>query len=446
MKSFNRISFCLAVLAASSTYVPSSAEAQACPIGRSCFYVPPALPTPPGFSVDWDMVISSPRGTITGSWRAGAGSATAFSVSPGMPLIVPLSTTEGTANAYNTAETRGLFIEASSAELIVNHRLIVGPWQSSSTIKNATYALGQRFRLGSYNLNNNSSTDTGFDYTAVYAPFGGTVTFTAPPGATLPFWQASPNASFSVVLAAGQTYVARTIPAGICTREQVGGLVTSTDPIAVSVGGRGWSGGCSTTGGCGDDGADNILPVTGVGTQYVIHDFPTTNSEGEDVTIVADVDGTEVRVNGTLVATLSAGGVHRRAVSGLTYIETSRPATIYQNSGLSSCEIDVAIIPPIVLAPVGQWVTDFNVSGSGRVGVVIATANLGSLRLERRGGGSTLDRGRAGAPRSDGDSVQRRGRQPQRPRRGRLPARSGDGGRRNRLVRLLHALPDSGVR
>ena len=382
MKSFDRISFCLAVLGVLSAYVPSSAEAQACPIGRSCFYVPPALGTPQGYTVDWDMVISSPRGTITGTWRAGTGTATAFSVSPGTPLIVPLSTTEGAAGAYETAETRGIFIEASSAELIVNHRLVVGPWQSSTTIKNATYALGQRFRLGSYNLNNNSSAGTGFDYTAVYAPFGGTVTFTAPPGATLPFWQASPNASFSVVLAPGQTYVSRTIPAGICTREQVGGLVTSTDPIAVSVGGRGWSGGCSTTGGCGDDGADNILPVTGVGTQYVIHDFPTTNSEGEDVTIVADVDGTEVRVNGTLVATLNAGGVHRRAVTALTYIETSRPATVYQNSGLSSCEIDLAIIPPIVLAPVGQWITDFNVSGSGRVGVVIATANLASLRLD----------------------------------------------------------------
>ena len=379
MKSFVRILSCLAVLGA---LVPSQLEAQACPIGRSCFYVPPALATPAGFTVGWDMVISSPRGTITGTWRAGAGAPTAFSVSPGTPLVIALSTTQGAAGAYETAESRGLFIEASSSELIVNHRLIVGPWQSSSTIKNATYALGQRFRLGSYNLNGNNSTGTGFDYTAVYAPFGGTVTFNAPPGATLPFWQASAAASFSVVLTAGQTYVSRTIPAGICTREQVGGLVTSTDPIAVSVGGRGWSGVCSVGGSCGDDGADNILPVTGVGTQYVIHEFPTESTRGEDVTIVADIDGTEVRANGTLVATLNAGQFHRRSVTALTYLETSQPATVYQNSGLSSCEIDIAIIPPIVLAPVGQWITDFNVSGSGRVGLVIATANVASLRLD----------------------------------------------------------------
>ncbi|MEZ4250665.1 MAG: hypothetical protein R3B99_20755, partial [Polyangiales bacterium] len=234
-----------------------TAEAQACPIGRACFYVPPALPTPPTYTVDWDMVISSPRGTITGTWRAGAGAPTAFSVSPGMPLTVPLSTTEGTASGFGTAEQRGIFIEASSGELVVNHRLIVGPWQSSSTIKSSAYALGQRFRLGSYNLNGNTSADTGFDYTAVYAPFGGSVTFTAPPGAALPFWQAAPMAtSFTVSLTPGQTYIARTSPGNVCTREQLGGLVTSTEPIAVSVGGRGWSGVCSVSGGCGDDGAD----------------------------------------------------------------------------------------------------------------------------------------------------------------------------------------------
>ncbi|MCB9599259.1 MAG: hypothetical protein H6720_02710 [Sandaracinus sp.] len=359
-----------------------TAEAQACPIGRACFYVPPALPTPPTFSVDWDMVISSPRGTITGTWRAGGGPATAFSVSPGMPLTVPLSTTEGTASGFGTAESRGIFIEASSAELVVNHRLIEGPWQSSSTIKSSAYALGQRFRLGSYNLDVVNTTSTGYDYTAVYAPFGGDVTFQAPPGAPLPFWEGRATASFTVSLTAGQTYIARTVPGNVCNREQVGGLVTATDSIAVSIGGRGWSGGCSTTGGCGDDGADNILPVTGVGTQYVIHDFPTTNAQGEDVAVVADVAGTEVRINGVLVATLNAGQVHIAAVSGLTYIETSQPATVYQNSGRSTCEIDVAIIPPVVLAPLGEWVTDFNVVGTGDVGIVIATTNLASLRLD----------------------------------------------------------------
>lgn len=94
-------------------WAPDIASAQACPAGRACFYVPPALPQPPGFTVDWDMVLASPRGTISGTWRAGAGAPTAFTVSPGSPLVVPLSGTEGTASTYQLAESRGIFIEAS---------------------------------------------------------------------------------------------------------------------------------------------------------------------------------------------------------------------------------------------------------------------------------------------------------------------------------------------
>ena len=86
------------VLVFGALLAPEQARAQACPVGRSCFYVPPALPTPPGFTVDWDMVLASPRGTITGSWQAGTNPAVAFTVSPGSPLVVPLSTTEGTAS------------------------------------------------------------------------------------------------------------------------------------------------------------------------------------------------------------------------------------------------------------------------------------------------------------------------------------------------------------
>lgn len=360
---------------------PLPAGAQSCPPNRACFYVPPAYPTPPGYSVGWDMVLASPRGTITGTWRDATGNPTAFSVTAGTPLVITLSAALGTAGAYDTVEARGLFIEASSAELIVDHRLIVGPWQSSSTVKAATAALGTRFRLGSYNLNGVQSTDTGFDAASVYAPFGATVTFEAPSGAPLPFWQASADASFSVTLAPSESYVARTVPGQVCDRELMGALVTASAPIAVESGGRGWGLACTVAVNCGDDGVDNLLPVGALGTQYVVHDLPSAANAGEDLAVVADQSGTEVRLNGTLVATLGAGGVHRAAISGLTYVETSTPAYVFQNSGLTSCEIDLAMIPPVVLASLGGWITDFNVVGSGRVAVVIETANLASLRL-----------------------------------------------------------------
>ncbi len=366
----------------------SIAHAQACPAGRSCFYVPPALPTPPGSTVDWDMVLASPRGTITGSWRAGTGAATPFSISPGTPLVVPLSATEGTAALYGTAETRGIFIEASSQELLVDHRLIVGPWQSSSTVKSSAFSLGTRFRLAGYNLNGASSPDTGFDYVSVYAPFGGDVTFTAPVGVVLPYWEGRLTAAFTVTLAPGETYIARTVPEGVtpglCLRELDAALVTSTDPISVDTGGRGWSGSCSVGGGCGDDGADNVLPTSGLGTQFVLLDYPTPSTEGEDVLVVADTAGTEVRVNGMLVATLAAGATTNFTLSGTTYLETSQPAYVYQTTGLTSCEVDIALIPALALAPVGSWVVDFNIPAglTAQFGIALSTATLPSVRVD----------------------------------------------------------------
>lgn len=135
--------------------------------------------------------------------------------------------------------------------------------------------------------------------------------------------------------------------------------------------------GAGTEGYC----ASESCGVGALGTQYVVHDLPSAANAGEDLAVVADRAGTQVRINGVLTTTLAAGGVYRAPISGLTYVETSTPAYVFQNSGLTSCEIDLAMIPPVVLATLGGWITDFNVVGSGRVAVVINTANLGSLRL-----------------------------------------------------------------
>jgi cysteine-rich repeat protein len=384
-----------AVLLAVSTAIASLAlhaselHAQVCPAGRTCFYVPPGMPIPTGFSgIGWDMVLAAPRGTITGTWRIGlAGMPRSFSVSPGTPVIFDLGTdgaATGIATAYNAIQSNGIFVEASSGELIVDHREIRGPWQSSSTIKSSSYSLGTRFRAAGYALNQTNNPDTGHDYISVYAPTGATVTFTAPPGASAPFWDDGiAGLTHSVTLTAGQTYMIRS-RAG-CT-ELHGALVTSTDPISAESGGRGWSGGsgaCAVGGGCGDDGADHLIPVTGLGTQYVTDDYPSSGPDGERVHVIADVDNTEVRVNGTLVATLMAGQRHTFSPSGLQYIETSVNAYVYEESGLASCETDIAAIPPVVLAPIGTWQTDFNVVGSGQCSVVIATANVASFRLSR---------------------------------------------------------------
>lgn len=59
---------------------------------------------------------------------------------------------------------------------MLEHRMFVGPWQSSITIKPGQNSLGQRFRVAGYPLNCRWLGDSsGFDYVAVYAPFDGTL-------------------------------------------------------------------------------------------------------------------------------------------------------------------------------------------------------------------------------------------------------------------------------
>jgi cysteine-rich repeat protein len=381
--------FALAAVAAATLTQSSAAHAQSCPAGRTCFYVPPGMPIPTTYSgVGWDMVLAAPRGAITGTYRLGfTGMDTPFTVMPGTPLIVPLGTdaaARGIATAYATTQNNGIFIVASSGELIVDHREIVGPWQSSSTIKSGSYSLGTRFRAAGYALNQTSNPNTGHDYVSVYSPNGATVTFTAPPGVTAPFWaDGIAGLTHTVTLAAGQTYMIRTQPG---CRELHGALVTSTDPVSVESGGRGWSGGtgsCQVGGGCGDDGADHLIPSTGIGRQYVVEDFPTSGADGERVHVIADVDGTSFTINGGAPITLMAGQTHTFNPSGLSYIQSNVPVYVYEESGLDRCETDLAAIPPVVLAPVGTWQTDFNIVGTGQISVIIATANVASFTLRR---------------------------------------------------------------
>jgi MYXO-CTERM domain-containing protein len=223
---------------------------------------------------------------------------------------------------------------------------------------------------------------------SLYAPTGATITLKAPNGASLPFWEGVAGDTVIVSLAAGETYMQRTRLAApnTCSIDITGALVTSTAPISVTTGGRGWAGAsglnsaCSNNGGCGDEGEDHILPVGQLGTEYVISQYNADNSRR--VMVVADTDNTTVTVNGTLVATLAAGGVHEFQEGGVTRIVTSQPAYLYQNAALSGCESDLAFIPPLSFGSRVTNVSAVNVSGSGTARMLIEASQVSTVRVD----------------------------------------------------------------
>lgn len=357
-----------------------AAWAQSCPDGSYCYYAPPILETPLVSNANYsgDLVLASPGGTITGTYSVNGGVPVAFSVSPGTPVFIELMGDEGKLSGYLVPEQRGTFIVANSSSLLVDQRITASNWMSSSTVKNHVVGLGTRFRAGGFSLNQDNTsvlgmTDgTGYDFLAFFAPEAANITVTAPPGATtLPFWNDGiADFSHSFSLQAGQTYVMRT-RTGV---EMDGALVTSDKPISVATGGRGWFG---TS--CGEDGMDHLVPTELLGTQYVVDDYPAT--AGERVSVIAESDGTDVLINGTLAATLNEGETYTPAVASLTFIETSRPATVFQSAGRASCALDVALIPPVYFAPLVSANVNFNLIGGSTVHVVIPTPAANTVRL-----------------------------------------------------------------
>lgn len=352
----------------------TQASAQSCPAGQYCYYVPPILNAPPVSPDNYggDIVLSSPTGTITGTYRKNGGAAEPFSVAAGTPVFISLGPTEGQISGFLVAEARGTFIVASSSALTVDQRVTALYWQSSSSVKSNVVGLGKRFRAGAYTLNSANGDGTGYDFLSFYAPTAATIVVTAPPGAAAPFWNDGINGlAHTFTLQAGQTYMMRSQTGA----DIDGALITSDQPVSVASGGRGW-----VLGTCGDDGMDHLVPTDLLGTQFIVDDYPSTLAES--VRVVTDNDATDVFVNGALAATINAGQTYAPSISGVTFLETSTPSYVYQNAGLSLCELDVGLIPPVSFASLASTTISFDVIGNGAVDVMIPTAAVGTITLD----------------------------------------------------------------
>ncbi len=129
-----------------------------------------------------------------------------------------------------------------------------------------------------------------------------------------------------------------------------GTKISSNKPIVVNTGS--WLGG--GTGNGRDIGVDQIIPVSGIGNEYVFKegDGPSSN---ERPCVVAEYNNTQIFVNGgaSPVATINAGEYYHLsnssyASNGNIYINTSQPTYIYQSlSGTSSASNGLTFIPPI---------------------------------------------------------------------------------------------------
>jgi len=174
-----------ALLALGGLLASGAAEAQQCPPGKSCYYIPPILQVPVIAPQNYggDLVFYAIGSDVSGTYSFNGGADVPFTALAGTPFQVPFTGTEGIISGYLVPESRGAFVVADSPSLIVEQRVTAASWQASATMKNQLVGLGTRFRAGSYPLNTPNSDDTGFDFLSFYAPTATNITVTAPPGA-----------------------------------------------------------------------------------------------------------------------------------------------------------------------------------------------------------------------------------------------------------------------
>ncbi len=339
----------------------SRAHAQACPALHHCYYVPP-----PFASVDESPAASSAFTLeLTSVYSDTAEVEITFDGATEQLAVGRVTQTKTFSTAftapYDVPAARGAFISSTRA-LSVVLREAGGTYGDAASIKLASRALGDEFVLVGYPATGGSD----FDFVSIYAPTGAEVVLTPPSSASAPFWDGAFIADTVVTeqIPAGETLIVRTTD-GV---DFTGTLLTADAPVTVLVGGRGGAA-------CSDDGFDNIVPVSGLGTRHVVFGTPTVTAVETMYIVVAVENGTDV----TVEAAPSVSGVpplsppaplaaYETFIFGPDthtwshkQVRSSKPVYVVEtNTAANGCNVGLAWVPPAQIEPLtSPWMLGF---------------------------------------------------------------------------------------
>jgi RHS repeat-associated protein len=193
---------------------------------------------------------------------------------------------------------------------------------------------------------------------------------------------------FSVTLNAGDTYglesgtgltIFQTAP------DLTGTIITATKPVVVYGGHRAIEvpNGFSAA----NHLVDQLPPMETWGRRFVTVPL-ATRSNGDTYRFIAGQDGTEVRVDGVLVATLNRGQFHERVLVNRAEVVASQPILVVQYGNSSTFDNTTGDPTMLVIPPVEQFLSSYTVVAptfafdTNYVNVVIATSGVGSVELD----------------------------------------------------------------
>lgn len=245
-------------------------------------------------------------------------------------------------------------------------------------------AIGQQYRAMAYGNTTNLFVGGGTSLTIVGTSNNTTVTVT-PAVATD---NRPAGVPFQFTIHEGQTYTYH-----IDTRPQAldgsidltGSLVTADKPIAL------FSGNTAAVIPASTEAADHLIeqmpPVDTWGSRFFTHPLATRNG-GDRFRILAHQSDTQVRINGSLIATLAAGQHLEPVLAGASLIETSQPTLVAQFAHSSTFDGAVADPFMMLVSPVAQYQSTYTLTTPLRgfdanfANLIVPNAALSSLRVD----------------------------------------------------------------
>ncbi len=172
------------------------------------------------------------------------------------------------------------------------------------------------------------------------------------------------NATFSVVLNAGQTYSARDVDVSAVT-SLAGSIVSANKPIAVTL-----FDGQLVQSACSDMIGDQLIPTPFIGTDYAIYKGTSTHDR---IYVLATQNASSIEVTGLSTSTTlinSSETLEIPMTDEILSIKSSKPVYVYHVSGFG-CELSAAVVPSLNCK--GNNNMAFSRSSSDSLGVVLVT-------------------------------------------------------------------------
>jgi RHS repeat-associated protein len=132
---------------------------------------------------------------------------------------------------------------------------------------------------------------------------------------------------------------------------------------------------------------EQLFPTETWGERFVTMPL-ATRSGGDTMRIMAAEDGTVVRLNGSVVATLDAGAFHEQVVEGAAEITSEQPVLVAQYSNGSTYDGTISDPFMMLVPPHEQYLDSYTVTTpatgfrTNYVNVVVSSANAGSIVLD----------------------------------------------------------------